>query len=244
MKILLMLPLFLFFSCQHAMLVNKGINKARTTMLSDECDGFKFYFQKNSLGDSARPFIKKQLIKYKQEILTIMAEKTFTPGIEAFFYSSKEQMNQALDTKAEGISFASKKVIAFVFSRQFSSLTRHEISHILSKNLWGASEIWIEEGFATLTDEDMQKQNFHQQCKALIGTPDFIDAYELFNHFNSFGGNWNRYVEAASILKFIKDAYGNDGLKEIWKKKRLQLKNKSEKQLLKEWMSVLENTCN
>ena len=119
-----------------------------------------------------------------------MHETQYNKVIEAFFFPDKYSMNKALLTDAEGISFAKDNVCGYIFARKFNGYTRHELCHVFSINLWGRSETWIEEGFATLADEDFQTEDFHKQVKSLLGTDKFIGAEELFAHFNRYNGNW------------------------------------------------------
>ncbi|MBC7887551.1 MAG: hypothetical protein H7Z13_06655 [Ferruginibacter sp.] len=149
-------------------------------------------------------------------------------------------MQLKLRSQSEGLSFPRDNIACFIYSRNFNGYTRHELSHIISINLWGKSALWIEEGFATLTDESFQTESFHKQTRNILNTKDFIPVELLFTKFNQFNGNWFRYVETASLLRFIKEKYGIDGIKTVWRNKALFLEDRSQDDLIKEWIKMLE----
>lgn len=228
-------------SCTRTLTIRKNLNQIRKSWYKDSTTNFVLYFPLNTYADSTKVFLQKSIEKYRLEILALMQENNYSPKIETFFFPSKTLMNKTLLTNAEGISFASENVCAFTFAKQFNGYTKHELSHIFSINLWGRSATWIEEGFATLTDESFQTIDFHKQAKALLGTKDFIIPEDLFKNFNKYNGNWYRYVEAASMLKFIIDKYGIASVKQIWKTKKFETENIKEADLIKTWISHITN---
>jgi hypothetical protein len=219
--------------------LNKNVARLKQTLPKDSVEGFVFYYEPNSFAATARPLIKKKLLVYKQEILALMQEKNYTPTIELFFFDSKEMMNKNFHKNAEGVSYAKDNRAVFIYSRNFNGFTKHEISHILTKNLWGNSALWMEEGLATLTDEDLQTENFHVQAKKILKTNDYIPLKKVMTGFNDYNGNWYRYVEAASFLNFIREKYGIAGLKQIWQAKKATITGKTTEDLIAEWETYL-----
>ena len=226
-------------SCTRPLAIQKNLSQIRKIWHKDSTKNFVLYYPVNSYADSNKTYLQKSIEQYRLEILTLMQENSYSPKIETFFFLSKTSMNKALLTNAEGISFAADNVCAFIFTRQFNGYTKHELSHIFSINLWGRSATWIEEGFATMTDESFQTINFHRQAKALVGTKDFIKPEEIFKHFNNYNGNWYRYVEAASMLKYVLEKYGKETLKQIWKKRKYEIESTNQKDLINEWLTFL-----
>ncbi len=226
-------------SCTRTLTIRKNIAVLRKTWHVDSTANFVLYYPLNSYPDSNRAFLKKSIEQYRIDILSLMKEAGYHQKIEAFFFPSKPLMNKTLLTNAEGISFAKDNVSAFIFAKQFNGYTKHELSHIFSINIWGRSATWIEEGFATLADESFQSVNFHKQAKELMGTSNFINPEEIFKHFNNYNGNWYRYVEAASMLRYVMDKYGKQALNQIWNKRKYETENTKQGDLIKEWMSYL-----
>jgi hypothetical protein len=227
-------------SCTRTLQIRHNLNSLRHSFKKDSTSHFIMYYPQGSFIDSNSIFLRRSIEAYRADILKMMRENDYSPKIEAFFFSTKNEMNDNLKTFAEGISFPKDNTAAFVFSRNFNGYTRHELSHIISINLWGRSALWIEEGFATLTDESFQKIDFHKQTKRILNTKDYIPIETLFENFKQYNGNWYRYVETASLLKFILEKYDIVGLKKVWKSKTLLVDDKLPNVLIKEWLAMLE----
>jgi hypothetical protein len=227
-------------SCTRTLKIRHNLTYLRHSLKKDSTSNFIIYYPKGGFIDSNSVYLRRSIETYRADILKMMREKDYSPKIEAFFFSTKNEMNSNLKTLAEGISFPKDNTAAFIFSRNFSGYTRHELSHIISINLWGKSALWIEEGFATLTDESFQKVDFHKQTNNILNTKDYIPIETLFDNFKQYNGNWYRYVETASLLKFIIEKYDIEGLKKVWKSKTLFVDGKSANVLIKEWLAMLE----
>lgn len=160
--------------------------------------------------------------------------------ITVYFFDTKTQMNKVFSTHGDGISFAKSQLAAFVFSRTYNGFTKHEISHVLSINTWGGSALWIEEGFATLCDEDLQSIHFHAQAQKILETSDFIPIDRVMNRFKSYNGNWYRYVEAASLLKYMKEKYGHELFVQTWKTKKVQGHSNKANQIIDDWLQLIK----
>jgi hypothetical protein len=243
MLIIRLYIIFLFaicFSCTTTLKVRSNLTYLRHSLSKDSTSNFIIYYPKGGFINSNSLHLKQSIEIYRADILKMMQEKEYTPKIEAFFFSIKNELNANLKTLAEAISFPKDNTAAFIFSRNFDSYSRHELSHIISINLWGNSALWIEEGFATLTDESFQRVDFHKQTKNMLNTKDYIPIENLFDNFKQYNRNWYKYVETASLLKFILEKYGIKGLKEVWKSKTLSIHGKSASVLVKEWFAMLE----
>lgn len=216
------------------------MKEVRLKYLQKAIPHFTYYFQKNSLADSAQAFIDRTLPQYRKDILDLMEEPAYPPRIEIFFFSTPAEYAYALNHKKHGVSLAIDQIACFIFSRIFQGYSRHEIAHVISINLWGPSALWMEEGFAAWADESFQDKDFHLQAKELLATDSFIAPKTLMKKFEKYDGEWRRFVEAASLLRFIKEQYGIAAIKSSWKAKTISIPGVTETEVLDAWMAFLK----
>jgi hypothetical protein len=227
------------------LLVHTGMGQERLTPLRTQwhksnTTHFICYTAPNTLADSALPYIHKKLEEFRQGILTMMGEASYEPVMEVFFFDSPEIFSAYIRKQAQGISYARQQVACFVFARRFDGFTPHELTHIISITLWGGSALWMEEGLATLADEQMQSKDFHAQARELWQQGQWLEIEEVQQHFNRYNGQWRRYVVAASLLKFIQQQYGTTALQACWKAKQVAVPGVSEKDVVQAWMKMIE----
>jgi hypothetical protein len=201
---------------------------------------FTYYFQKNSLADSAQYFIDSTLPQYRKDVLELMGEPTYPPRMEIFFFNTPADYAYALHHKKHGASLAVDQIACVIFSSIYQGYSRHEITHIISINLWGPSALWMEEGLAALSDESFQDADFHVQAKELLASDNFIEPKTLMKKFEKYDGEWRRYVEAASLLSFIRAQYGVKTLQSCWIAKTVAQPGITEEQVLEAWMAFLK----
>ncbi|MEO8172043.1 MAG: hypothetical protein ABI581_03135 [Sediminibacterium sp.] len=234
------LMIVLMSSCKNIM-IHKNLSRLRQTWNRDSLTNTTIYYQSGSFAETDRNFLRITIEQRRADILQIMGEKNYPARIDAFFFQEKHEMNEQLKTHGEGVAFAKDNVAAFTYSQGFEGYNRHELAHVISINLWGETSLWIEEGFATLTDEDRQTKDFHSQAAAILGTDKFIPIEKIFKGFRNYDGNWYRYVETASLLGFIREKYGIAALKQVWRNKRASFAEHAQKDLVAEWLAMLRN---
>jgi hypothetical protein len=236
-----MLVILLTVSCTENMIVHRSLSKFRHTWQHDSLTHTTIYYQPGSFAEANLDYLGKNIEKKRADILHMMGEADYPARVEVFFLSGKQEVEKYLKIPGEGRAYPKDNVAVFVYSADFRGYTRHELTHVISINLWGKSSQWIQEGFAALSDEDRQTKDFHSQAAAILGTDKFIPIENIFRRFEDYNGIWYRYVETASLLRFIREKYGNTALKQVWHNKHASWEGHTEKDIVAEWLGMLKN---
>jgi hypothetical protein len=138
----------------------------------------------------------------------------YEPLIYVFFLASTDRMQGLIGYRGEGRSRPVQHAIFFVPTPIRPSL-RHELTHEILTNLWGAAESWIEEGFATLAGNPLDPQT-----RCITMTEDHL----MLPLTNLVRPEWNpsiysadvTYDELAGFVQFLKRAYGLERVKQVW----------------------------
>jgi hypothetical protein len=234
--ILIVLGMFLI----QAALCQERLQPLRSQWRKTTTAHFVCYTAPGTLADSALPYIHKKLEDYRLGILQLLGEPNYEPAMEVFFFDTPALFAQYIRKQAQAISYARQQIACFIFSRSFDGFTPHELAHIISINQWGGSALWMEEGLATLADEQIQSKNFHEQARELWQQGQWLEIEEVQKHFNRYDGQWRRYVVAASLLKYIQQQYGTATLEACWKAKEIAVVGVPEEKVVKAWMQMIK----
>jgi hypothetical protein len=139
----------------------------------------------------------------------------YSPRIHLFLVESYRRLQQLLGYYAAGGSKPTEHVVFFVLGHP-EALT-HELNHEVMTHLWGLSEPWIAEGLAAYVSDPGQVDG---QFRQLLASGKAVPLNRLVNPA------WDPsmafpstviYPELGSFVKYLKETYGMDGLRRVWR---------------------------
>ncbi|MFO7889001.1 MAG: peptidase MA family metallohydrolase [bacterium] len=179
---------------------------------------FKLYFEAETYAHKNLSVLKKGVEKLYSHILSLLGEKAYNDTIHIFIVDSRKTMKDLLGWETNGSAFPKQNVACYVYSKAVKAATsHHEITHIISINLWGNSQTWIKEGVAVYSDNCWHGYSLHGLCKYLMKKHTLVPLKSLMTKFNSYN-DLITYPQAGSFVKFLYENYGLETVKRIWKK--------------------------
>ena len=147
------------------------------------------------------------------EELRLAGTSQYAPRIHIFLVESYSRLRELVGAYAAGASQPSEHIVCFVWGHP-EALT-HELNHEVMTHLWGPSEPWIAEGLAAYvtdpTEVDRQFQNLLDRHSALplerLVNPTWTAATYPSTVI---------YPELGSFVKYLKDTYGMERLRQVW----------------------------
>jgi hypothetical protein len=175
---------------------------------------FEFYFDPKLKSDPNLLEVRKGAEMARTHILRLAAAEDYKPLIHVFFLESRARMKELIGYDGEGRARPTQHVIFFVLTPVRPDLT-HELCHEVMSNLWGAAEPWIEEGLATYAAEG----GFHRESQGWLASGRMLPLEKLVN------AAWDpsqyspdiTYGELASFVEYLKNTYGLDGIRQVWR---------------------------
>jgi hypothetical protein len=151
----------------------------------------------------------------REQVLAMMnLPPVYEPRIYVFFVASPRRMKELIGYEGEGRSRPAQHAVFFVPTPIRPSL-RHELTHEILTNLWGAAEAWIEEGMATFVAYSGQVS-----ARSVTMTEDGV----MLPLGNLVREEWNpamyplevTYDELAGFVEYLIRKYGLERVKAIW----------------------------
>jgi hypothetical protein len=184
------------------------------TWVSKNTKHFHLYFQRDSDARQHISLLKRNVEADRDHVIRLIGETSYQPAISAFFLKSGEQMKQLVGVEVDGRSRPAQHCVFSVVTPARLHLT-HELCHEIASNLWGAAEPWIEEGLAVYADEG---DNIYYDSWTLLNSDSLIPLEKLVSP------EWQStmyspditYTELGGFVKFLRDRYGMDHVRQLW----------------------------
>ena len=97
-------------------------------------------------------------------------------------------------------------------------VTRHEIMHVLSINIWGVPPepaAWVREGIATYAAGDCRGYGFHQLAANFAASGQLLPLRTLLDEFYKHD-DLVTYLESASVFQYIYETKGLAYARDVW----------------------------
>jgi hypothetical protein len=183
---------------------------------------------------------KRNAERDRAHVLNVIGVPSYDSIINVFLVRSRTRLQDLIGFDGDGRSRPSQHTIFSVVTPYRLHLT-HELSHEILTNLWGAAEPWIEEGLATYATEAL---TVDQHCSHWLGSGQLLPLAKLVN------ADWKSsvyspditYPELGGFVKFLREAYGLDRIKQVWQGGSGSLEQvfgKPLTELEKEWIEAL-----
>jgi len=178
----------------------------------------KLYFEAETYAHKNLSVLKNGVEKSYSHILSLLGENAYNDTIHIFIVDSRKTMKDLLGWETNGSAFPKHNVACYVYSKAIKAATsHHEITHIISINVWGDSQTWIKEGLAVYSDDGWHGYSLHGLCKYLMEKHTLVPLKSLITKFNSYN-DLITYPQAGSFVKFLYENYSSEIVKGVWKK--------------------------
>jgi hypothetical protein len=175
---------------------------------------FTIYYAANSATVPRLGEIKKSIEVSRASVLNLIQVKEFPDRIHVFLVDSRPRMKDLMGAEQFGGAIAKIRVVFAVVNATNNGCSTHEFCHVIASLVWCKPERWIDEGFASFSDERWRNRDMLAARLAAQGRllPLKTLAEDFLKHPERV-----TYIESASFLGFVIERYGMETFKDVWK---------------------------
>jgi len=181
---------------------------------------FRIYFKEDSYTSKHLDDVKLKLDIAYSRILSILNCESYNFGIYLVAVDSKEEMKDLMGYKIKGGAAQGHDLVFFVFNDKIRPQFKHEIFHLISYEVWGATSYrMLDEGAATYTDNFCLFDNpmytinsYYHKHKMHFPLDSLIDSFDKQAQKNDVIA----YIQSAGIFKYLYEKYGVEKMKLLW----------------------------
>jgi hypothetical protein len=200
----------------------KALNDTGFTWQTRETEHFRVHFQPGSYAAAHEDAFLKDAEQAREIGLRILGEKDFIPRIDVFHLTSRDQMKRITGYGVRGWADPGSRTVLLVRSGAANQGERHEITHVLSHNLWGPSKDWLTTGWmseavATYAGGPCSGYNIDEIVAYLDRQGELIPLDSLALNFRSFN-DLVAYLQAGSFIGYLRETYGLQPIRALWER--------------------------
>jgi len=142
----------------------------------------------------------------------------FWPTLDVFYVETRGDMERLTGYPVTGMSYSQDHMVALVFSETWRAFERHEISHVISRSVWGEPgppEAPALEGLAVFVDGDCAGYPVGRVVRAMYDRQLLLDTDRLFGSFRA-EDDLVAYLQAGSLFDFVAASGGVEAVREVW----------------------------
>ena len=194
--------------------LSKFTNKRGFRWQTNRTEHFSVYYEANSAVVPRLQEIAASVEVSRVSVLRLIQKKDFPDRIHVFLVDSKPRMKDLMGSTPYGGAIAKIRVVFAVVNATNNGCSTHEFCHVIAGATWGKPERWIDEGFASYSDERWRNRDVIVAELARQGRllPLKTLAKDFLRHPDDL-----TYHESASFLGFVIERYGWDKFKAIWR---------------------------
>jgi hypothetical protein len=205
---------------------------------------YDFYFEVGSPAARDIGHIESVMESEYSHITSLLGTSDASFHTDAFIVDSRRRMKQLCGQESNGLAVGS--VLLFIYG-EVKALGAHEETHLVSRQLWGASHgVWLAEGLAVYSDDNWRGLQLHGICKRLKAEGKLLPLVSLLDdrEFNRVS-EMVTYPESGSLIKFLYEQYGADAVRSLWRKGAIGIPAITGKPLAdieSEWLEVVDKS--
>ncbi|MCX6173746.1 MAG: hypothetical protein NTZ27_03220 [Ignavibacteriales bacterium] len=205
---------------------NEALSNSLYNWQRDSTSHFNYYYELNSICANYVDSTKIYMEKGYPELLEFLGVKNYRSKLNLFMVDSRERMKKIIGMETNGIAKVEDNTVYSVFSPTIRIYGKHEFCHVITCNEWGMyKEIWLSEGLAVNSDNKWWGYDLHSLANYLKVKGKLIPMNEIVENFHKYE-SFITYPECGSFVKYVKEKYGLDIIKELWKAGRIGFENK------------------
>jgi hypothetical protein len=204
---------------------------------------FRFHFEPVAGTENRIENLRRSQEEAYVKNLRLLKINVYPYQTDIFVVASRERMKLLTGDETNGAAYPDTKVVCFILNEKLYGWGSHELMHVMAGNVWGKKfKPWINEGFATYSDDIWYGCKLHDLNKYLWQRKKLIPLEKLIEDFLDYS-DMAAYPQAGSFVKYLYEQYGADKVRELWKgaavKDLKRVLGKDVGTLEKEWHSEL-----
>jgi hypothetical protein len=194
--------------------LSKFTNNRAFRWQTNSTEHFTIYYEAGSATEPRLKEIVASVEASRASVLRLMQQEDFPDKIHVFLVDSKSRMKDLMGATPYGGAIAKIRVVFAVVNSTNNGCSTHEFCHVIAAATWGKPERWIDEGFASYSDE--RWRNRDEIVAQLAAQNRLLPLKTLAKDFLKHPDEVT-YYESASFLGFVIERYGWDKFKRIWR---------------------------
>jgi hypothetical protein len=200
-------------------LVRKALEDSTFVWSSSESDGIRIYYQKGSFAEQHRSMLLRSARVAVDEVQASLGESELERPFHLFYLESREEMERIVGQPVTGLANWGANAVFVVVNPDWRSFEKHEIAHVFTMGRWGPphdSSRWMIEGIAIYSDGWCREYTNDEIAFRFLSDGQLPPLQELFDNYRTLGEIRGGFY-AASVIGFIRDTYGVDALRKVWR---------------------------
>lgn len=223
---------------------NDALSNSLYNWQRDSTTHFNYYYESNSICANYVDSAKANMEKGYSELLEFLGIKDYKSKLNLFMIDSREKMKKIIGMETNGIAKVEDNTVYSIFNTSVKTYGKHEFCHVITCNEWGMyKEIWLSEGLAVNSDNRWWGFELHSLANYLYARGKLIPIKEIITNFYKHESIVT-YPECGSFVKYIKEKYGLEIIKELWKEGEDVFEAKLHKNISsieQEWLQEIKN---
>jgi hypothetical protein len=200
---------------------------------------FTIYHETNSATVPRLEEMQRSITASRAAVLQLIRCDDFPDRLHVFLVDSRARMKDLMGVEQFGGAIASIRVVFAVVNATNNGCSTHEFCHVIASATWGKPERWIDEGFASYSDE--RWRNRDTIVAQLAAQQRLLPLKTLTEDFLK-QPEWVTYHQSASFLGYVIERHGWEKFKQIWRggfKSISRVLGRSLNELEAEWRATL-----
>jgi hypothetical protein len=202
----------------QADLVTRALEDSSFTWLSSESSDVRIYYQPGSFAERHRAMLLRSVTGALEEALECLEEPEYDRLLRVFYVESRQEMERLVGRPVTGFANWEASGVFLVFNPEWRSFEKHEITHVLTMELWGAPDPgsrWMVEGLPIYCDGWCREYSVDEIAFQLLSDGDLPPIEELFENYAALGEIRAGFY-SASVIGFIRRTHGAKALRALW----------------------------
>ncbi len=221
---------------------NEALAKTGYAWQKDSTEHFNFYYESKFIPAADVDTAKKKYERDYPELLAFLGVKNYNHKLNLFMLDSRESMKKLIGTETNGVAKPEDNTVYSIFNSSVKTFGKHEFCHVISINEWGMyKEAWLSEGLAVNSDNEWWGYDLHALANYLNAKGKLIPVKKIIENFHNYESTIT-YPECGSFVRYIKEKYGLEAIKDLWKEGSKGFENKLNKsipEVEKDWLQEI-----
>jgi len=175
---------------------------------------FTIYYETNTATARRLDEIRASVELSRSNVLQLIRVQDFPDRIHVFLVDSLPRMKALRGSAGYGGAIAKIRVVFAVVNETNNGCSTHEICHVIASAVWGKPERWLDEGFASYSDERWVRRDVI--AARLAADNRLLPPETLARDFAKHPEEVT-YIQSSSLVGFVIQRHGMEKFKRIWR---------------------------
>ena len=180
------------------------------------------YYQDESWTSQRIERVRQRIAAQIDSTKTFIGTAGYNHRVHLFVVSSREEMKNLIGYETDGTAFYTQHAVTGIAGVKTHSIySNHEFFHLISMNVWGLSDTWLNEGMAVYSDKKWQGHPLHELTKYLVEYGRYIPLKGLMRKLRKFDSMVS-YPLLGSFAMYLDTTYGREVILRLWRGESLK----------------------